>query len=125
MNIYAVVDVVSDKVYEVGMGDSDASFIRANLPILLRTKPRSDIKVFCLMQFDDDFDGTSITDAQFGNFEGREVDLDCYKFDEVTAQYMSKTEAVQQIEMYKKSRELQLEKMRIEIEKAKQDLNKD
>lgn len=114
MNLYVVADVVSGKYFECFFANSNGEALRNNLPALCRLHRKDDIKIFRVAELSDDFKPDC--DINLVHVPDEDIPLDSYHFDEITAESMNKTEAQKQIELWKRSRELQLERIKKELD---------
>lgn len=113
MTLYFCYDVVSKKVFDVFMADNDAVAIQRNLPQLARFRRLQDFDIYAVADLDD-----SSIEANSSNWiPARLVDKNCYKFSEIEMEHISKTDAIRQIELYRKSQELQIKTMQAELDK--------
>lgn len=113
MTLYFCYDVVAKKVFDVFMADNDAVAIQRNLPQLARFRRLQDFDIYAVAEID----VNSIDPSQIMWTDARLVDKNCYKFSEIEMDHISKTDAIRQIELYRKSQELQIKTMQAELEK--------
>lgn len=121
MNLYVVADKVSGKYFECFFANTDGEAIRNNLPALCRIRRKDDIQIIRVAQIYEDI--VDNQNFQIGIIENENVPFDTYHFDEITAESMSKTDAQKQIELWKKSRELQLESLQKQLNEERSKIN--
>lgn len=119
MNLYAYFDKVSKCYFEAFISHSDGQAVRDTLPAVSRVHPVSDIELYQLGSF---VENNCLSPVSLSE-KPVLVPFDSYHFDEKTAEYISKTEALERIELYRKTQALQLERAQAELDKARKELN--
>lgn len=118
MNIYLAYDKISRRFYTTFIREEDAAAIRDNLPLLCRVKPIQDVDICNVGTLDVETGKITLLDKPYVV----DKSSDTYQFDEVVMDDMKKTEAQRQVEFVKLQQELEIQEKRLQIEKAKQEL---
>lgn len=114
--LYFVRDKISERVYEVFIGETDASSVRDRLQDLARVKPVNDIEVVKAYEIDEcEIHSSPIV----GDWIGSLVSFDKYKFSESESKAISQTDYQRQLDMFNKSQEIRLLALKEELEKAR------
>lgn len=118
MNIYLAYDKISKRFYTTFIREEDSAAVRDNLPLLCRVKPIQDIAIYNVGSLDTITGKIDLLENPYI------VDISdsTYKFDEIVMSDMKKTEAQRQIEFVKLQQELEIQNKRLEIERAKAEL---
>lgn len=118
MKLYVLVDTAANEPFYSYLSNDDGAGIRDFIPQIAKYKPVQDIKILHVGFVEAHEKELQVSLLPIDGF--KEISLSSYKFSEIQAEEISKTDVIRKIEQFKKARELELLTLENEIKAARQ-----